>query len=219
MSELENGRKIKKSFTNQFDNYLIHISDNLSPYFKRIGYTPNGITTISLILGLASLYHLYHHQPVEFGIYFILAYLFDCMDGHYARKYDMITEGGDKYDHYKDFALIIAVIYVIFTRYEILDHPIVLIVLITFGILGTISTGCIERHSSKNHQSDTLKLIDAITPSKETCVKHREIFRFFGTGTLVIIFVIAVYYMNVVTSSDEQTVNEEKFMIDTSRIS
>ena len=33
-----------------------------------------------------------------------VGYFFDCMDGHFARKYNMVTEFGDMYDYITDLS-------------------------------------------------------------------------------------------------------------------
>ena len=37
---------------NPLDNILIDIAENLNPYFKKMNFTPDMITTLSLIFGI-----------------------------------------------------------------------------------------------------------------------------------------------------------------------
>jgi phosphatidylglycerophosphate synthase len=201
----EEARKISSSIENPIDNVMISTSDALSPYFKKLNYTPNGITTISLVLALASLHHLYNHDVNHFGVYFILSYLFDCMDGYYARKYSMVTEGGDKYDHYKDLIVVIGLIYVLYDRYCILDHMVLLLVLGAMAVLGMMTVGCQERLTKKEHSSNNLAVFDPITPCKETCMSSQKYLRFFGSGTLVVALIAAVYYLDSFDSNESST--------------
>jgi hypothetical protein len=69
------------------------------PFFKKIGFTPNGITTLSLIFGIASAYYLYKGKIYMFALLYTISYFFDVMDGHFARKYKMVSKGGDYYDN------------------------------------------------------------------------------------------------------------------------
>lgn len=45
-------RKIPPSLENPFDNILIYLSEITSPYYKKLNFTPNTLTAISLAFGL-----------------------------------------------------------------------------------------------------------------------------------------------------------------------
>ena len=109
-------RKIQKCHENPLDNILIGISDSLCPLFKKLGFTPNGITTLSLIFGLAAVYALYKGKVWGFAILYFISYFFDNMDGHYARKYGMTSKFGDYYDHIKDIVVVLVLLGVLITR-------------------------------------------------------------------------------------------------------
>lgn len=204
-SESKSGRKIDEVFENPIDNIMIKLSDYLSPYFKQLNYTPNGITTVSLIFALGALYHLYNYEVYYFAIFLLLAHLFDCMDGFYARKYGMVTENGDKYDHFKDLVFFAGGAYILFKRYDILNNPVVLFGLIALVIVSLISVGCYEKLADKNNQSATLDLATTlITPSKEVCDDTLQYLKLFGPGTLVVAVILAVFYLksNLDTEQD-----------------
>lgn len=209
MSESDNnnksGRKVDSSIENPIDNFMINVSESLSPYFKSLNYTPNGITTISFIFGIAALYHLYQHDVILFGIYFALAHLFDCMDGYYARKYNMVSDGGDKYDHFKDLFVVIIGVYILYSRYNITNFPILLAVVGVLCILGMMSVGCHERITHPENKSDTLQIFDIATPDRETCMKYTNYLKYFGPGTLVFVVIGAVIYLNSYTNTNTYT--------------
>ena len=52
------GRKIPPEFENPIDNILISIAIQLNPVFHKLQLTPNHLTTISILFGIASAYHL-----------------------------------------------------------------------------------------------------------------------------------------------------------------
>ena len=103
-------RKINNENENFIDDFLLDISEYVSPFFYSLGFSPNDITTLSLITGLLCIYFLYTKNIILFVVFFILSYFFDCLDGHYARKYNMVTKFGDYYDHIKD-ALVHVLLY------------------------------------------------------------------------------------------------------------
>lgn len=80
--------KISFEDENPFDVLLIKLSEVVSPYIREYtSLTPNGITTLSTICGIISLYFLHIKQIFLFSIFFILFYFFDVLDGYFARKY------------------------------------------------------------------------------------------------------------------------------------
>jgi len=50
------GRKISEDNEDHIDNMMIEIADRVSPFFKQLNYTANVITTLSLIMSIASIY-------------------------------------------------------------------------------------------------------------------------------------------------------------------
>src|SRR3989304_4470904 len=128
-------RKIPEESDNPIDNFILKIVDPLCPLFKALHFTPNGITTISLVFGLLSAYLLYKGHPYLFGITFFISYFFDCMDGYYARKYNMVTRFGDIYDHVKDIVVILIILYIFLKRNYKCSPRLMIIFAIVLGII------------------------------------------------------------------------------------
>ena len=109
-------RKIPGKLDNFIDDTLITIIDTIQPYFYKLGFIPNTLTTISLICWLFALY-FFINDGVYYTLYavlfMILSYFFDCFDGHFARSYNMVTKFGDYYDHISDVSKVILLIYFI----------------------------------------------------------------------------------------------------------
>ena len=194
------GRKVDSSIENPIDNFMIDVSEQMSPFFRAMGFTPNGLTTISFIFGLAAMYNLYYYNIFLFAIFFLLAHLFDCMDGFYARKYNMVTDGGDKYDHFKDLFIVILLVFILFSRYNLVAFPILLIILAVLIVLSMMSVGCHERITKPENKSGTLQVYDVITPNRETCMRYTNSLKWFGPGTLILVVIAAVIYLNMYTN-------------------
>jgi phosphatidylglycerophosphate synthase len=206
-NQSKNGRKVDSSIENPIDNFMIETSEILSPYFKSMNYTPNGITTISFIFGIAALYHLYYHDVYKFGVYFALSHLFDCLDGYYSRKYDMVTDIGDKYDHFTDLFVAISMVYIICSRYNVTDFPILIIVICLMTILGMMSVGCHEKITHADNKSGTLQIFDCISPEREACLTYTNYLKYFGAGTLVFAVIAAVIYMDMYENNETNNYN------------
>lgn len=84
------------------DIYLFYpISDFLNPYFHYFGFKPNHITLLSTYSTLTSIYYYLNNNNFCYFYYF-LGYLFDCMDGRMARKYNQGTTLGMMLDFISD---------------------------------------------------------------------------------------------------------------------
>ena len=139
-------RKIPEELENPIDSTLIAIVDVIQPYFYEFGFTPNILTTFSLLFWLFGLYFFandgkyYAYYAV---ILFLISYFFDCFDGHFARSYNMVTKFGDYYDHISDVAKYVLLIYFI-----IVNHFskifIVIPIMVVFLILMCMHLSCQE---------------------------------------------------------------------------
>lgn len=78
------------------------IAEKTLPFFKKIGFTASGITTVSIIFSLLSLiFHYYQYLYVS-ALFYLIYYILDCADGQFARKYKMTSYFGEVYDWNKD---------------------------------------------------------------------------------------------------------------------
>lgn len=186
-------RKIPRKYDNPIDNVLINMADTICPLFKSCGFNPNGITTVSLLFGLLALWSLWKRYIWSFAILYVISYFFDCVDGHFARKYDQVTEVGDMYDHIKDITIGVALMAVLYVRNRgrcswKVWFP-VLLVFIIFTMLGYTHLGCQEKIYAKN-ESGTLNLGKKLCSSDPT--KKIKWSKYFGMGTWTIVLITSV---------------------------
>jgi hypothetical protein len=190
-------RKIPEKYDNPLDNLFIIISELMSPYAYSLGMTPNFITTlssISCIIAVTFLLNGYHYYCC---LFLLISYYFDCMDGHMARKYNMVTVFGDYYDHISD---IIKIIIVLTALYYINKYKFFRIIpfILLLAILMSVHFGCQELLYVSN-ESETLKITKRLCPVKNP-KNTREVknaltkTRYFGSGTFYIGLVLAVLY-------------------------
>jgi len=191
-------RKIPEEYDNIFDNYLIRLCDILCPYAFSLGLTPNAITTLSNIMCIVSIIFILKGKYYLGALFLLISYYFDCMDGHFARKYDMVTVFGDYYDHISDITKIIAVLITlcyINSRKFLKILPIIIIL----ALLMTVHLGCQELLYNTD-ESQTLSLTKNLCPVKKSSnsneVKNRMVLtKFFGCGTFYIgLLLIIIFY-------------------------
>lgn len=184
-------RKLPRNLECPLDNILMDIAESMCPSFYKIGFTANGITTLSLITGLLSIYFIYKHQYKLGGIFWLLQYFFDDMDGLYARKYDMVTKFGDTYDHVKD-----ALIYILLIIVFIIQKKYFGIVLLFISLLFiNFVLGCQEFYYGKS-ESPSLTITKKLCPCKnrEDAINKMKYMRWFGVATWNVIIALYIFF-------------------------
>lgn len=191
-------RKIPEEFENPIDNYLIYVADYFNPIFRKLHFTPNILTTISLVLGLLSVHQFYKNNYIVAPILYFISYLFDVFDGHFARTYDMATNFGDYYDHISDIIKSILLFIVFmhnFSNYKIF----IIIMSIIFAILLNLHLGCQEQiNESLNEGKELHNSMIGLGYSKSFCPSEKakdwiKTTRYFGCGTITVVIMIFMF--------------------------
>lgn len=192
-------KKIPDEIDNPIDNFLISFSEYLCPIFKKMNFTPNGITTLSLFFGLASIYYLYYENMIGFSITYFISYFFDCMDGHYARKYKMITKFGDLYDHCKDFLIYFLILVIVYQKYrKVITFPILFIFFLSLFLM-FLHLGCQQKFYCKSDKDTKETLEPETLDTFQTLCKNKSwiyFTRFMGCGTFVVISIFLINFLH-----------------------
>ena len=191
------GRKIDPEYENPFDNVFIDIASWLNrKIFKPLRFDPNMITTLSLIIVLLVPWTISMHEYLAAAILFIMAYILDCADGNFARRYNMITTFGDYYDHVCDLIKIAAVLLAIAL------HPLsILTKIVFFSMLlllkfGTgMHIGCQEKMYNPT-STDSLAFTKVLCPNKENIVYTRYV----GMGTVMVFIASFIVYIGLINT-------------------
>ena len=186
-------RKINKNLDNFVDNIFIHISEILCPIFKYFNFTPNMITGINIIFSILCLYYLYIENFKLGALFLILTYLFDALDGFYARKYKMETYFGDLLDHYTDYIFYLGLYYLLLFKIPFKNNKNCILILVLLCITGIIHLGCIEHYNKTSSNLNTqLSQLKKICPNKE----YIHYTKYLGPGTSILfISIILLFYI------------------------
>lgn len=185
-------KRIPNEMDNPIDNLFNQLAEYLCPFFKKTGHTPNMITTYSLIFGLLSVLFLYKAYIWGFAISYMISYFFDCMDGHYARKYKMTSKGGDLYDHIKDVIVYILLIIIVYIKYKKVLKLTDFIILLVFFFINCIHIGCQQKQLEKGSDKETLDNFEKLCPDKNMIY----ITRYFSLGSFALISICLVFFIN-----------------------
>jgi hypothetical protein len=191
-------RKIHEDLENPFDNAIYIVVEYLAPYAHKFGFTPNMITTISNLFTIIAVYYLLNYYFVIAAVLYFISYIFDCLDGYVARKYNMVSAIGDYYDHISDaikLAVYLATLYSINSRLLLLCLPI----LIYVGVLSYMQISSQEVLYDKQSHSPSLNILNklGIKINKKTAEENLHYYRYFGCGTFhLLVVLISVVYAN-----------------------
>ena len=163
----------------------------LLPMFKKLNYTPNDLTTESIICGLFSVCFLYRGNAYLAVLSSFMSYFFDVADGLYARRYNMVTKFGDYYDHVSDIIQYILYVGILIYKYNLLDHKLIIRVLLPIQLIGlSLYLGCVEKIYTKE-SSPTLSIF------RRMCIinpkKNVPLLKFFSPmNNLIILYLITI---------------------------
>lgn len=184
-------RKVPAHLENPIDDVLLHVAEAICPFFHATGHSPNMITFYSCVTGAYALLALHRRQFPQFGAAWAASYFLDCLDGHYARKYKMVTVFGDYFDHISDAVQAgIAMILVISYKPPL---PLIIILMVTM-YLSLKHFGCQQKlyKSSPHYDGIGAATLDAY---EAMCERQSDIHwtRMFGAGTLNLVFLLVVW--------------------------
>ena len=193
----DTGIKILESQNHPIDVFLYKIIRIITPTFKKLHFTPNFITLLSLIFSVIAIYLFYKQTLLPLAAFLLLlGYLCDCWDGYFARKYKMVSKFGDYFDHGSDIIKYILYVIVLYKLKRNNNHFIkYMIAIIILSFLLLVQLGCEEKIYNKSNESETLKLTKLLCPNK----KMIHVTKYFGAATLmtslsVIMLIYTKYY-------------------------
>ena len=185
--------KIDPKYENPIDNFIVFkICEPLSDDLHRRNITPNMITTVGFASSLLGSYYLYNYKIWKFVLLYTFAYLCDCMDGYMARKYKLETKFGDYYDHVTDVVQMILVLYILWTRYDLLKYKKMVIISSMLLLMYMTTQGCQEILMG-NNTSDILGITKNMCSDR--IKDYIECIRHFGSGTVIFYVLFLSYYL------------------------
>ena len=184
-------RKINSNLDNFVDNIFINISELLCIFFKYFNFTPNMITGINILCSILCLYYLYFGEYNLGVLFLILTYLFDALDGFYARKYKMETYFGDLLDHYTDYIFYIGLYYLLLFKIPFKNNIKFTFILCLLTITSILHLGCTEHYNSASSNVNTqLSQLKNLCPNK----KYIHYTKYLGPGTSILFISIALLF-------------------------
>jgi hypothetical protein len=183
--------KLPDDIDNPIDVLIFKIIDPQLEMYHAFGFTPNIITTLSLLTGLYASYLVTQKEYINASISFLFSYYFDCVDGKFARKYNMVSKFGDYYDHISDTTKTLILLFVLY-KDDSTKFKKILLVIIPLLILSSYHIGCQQAlYPQESQESPTL---DIFKLNNESCNKHVNKTKYFGFGTFYVAFILIIMF-------------------------
>jgi hypothetical protein len=195
-------RKLPSKYENPIDNCIYILVENTTDYFHKLNFTPNMLTTIGVSFTGLMLYSIKNNNYRNAAIYYMISYIFDCYDGYYARKYNMVTKFGDYYDHIHDVTKNILLFYVLYKKNPKRTIKYIPIVILLF-VFALVHLKYQEDYYDRHYESKTLNfnhLLGIKKVSKNVAKRKLRYTRYFGCGT----FYMAITMMILSYSNHSQ---------------
>ena len=180
-------------------------AEMVSPFFKSLGFSPNGITTLSNVGALICVYGALTRNRMLFVVGYAMKYLLDCTDGYFARRYKMTSKFGDLYDHISDLVFMLTLLWVLWStfRFTRSAHPYRGYIVAFYGLLlfaSWIHMGCQEvlyARTSGKPSTPTLNWYQQACPRPDVYIGWtRWIGSSFATVASGIVLILAVLDWN-----------------------
>jgi len=181
--------KLPDELINFIDIRLFKIIDKHLNFYYKINFTPNILTTFSLISALLSVYAFYKDKYLLSSLLFILSYYFDCTDGKFARKYNMVTKFGSYYDHISDVFKVILLFIIMYNKSKNKFKKIIIPFIILF-IFMMLYFECQEKIYCK-YESPMLLPFNILIGD---CKKYMKILKYLSPTFLILYFALIILF-------------------------
>ena len=189
--------KLEDNYECPIDIYIFKFIDLHLHIFYDLGFTPNMVTTLSIVFGLFAAYQIMQCRLWFAAICWLISYYLDCVDGKLARKYNMISKTGDMYDHIGDLVKFIAVLTALFISNE--ERPnvkqwVYVGIILLLVLLQVIHLGHQESIYNKKDESPYLNVVRLLFVNEENARENIKYTRHFGCGTFFVCFAIVIFF-------------------------
>mgnify|MGYP001251831927 CR=1 FL=1 len=135
-------RNIEPWYEIPFNNFVLNNFDYFDKYLVNLDAKPEYITLVSFFLQLYGIQQLNLGLWTNAIIYIFVGLVLDIYDGAYARKHNMTSDWGSRFDNATGIMVLIIFMYVLFNRYSKKQCSVVISFLLILFMLSKIYRGC-----------------------------------------------------------------------------
>jgi phosphatidylglycerophosphate synthase len=176
------------------DTLILDMCEEVAPFFHKTGHSANVITFEGALLSAYGIYSLWQRNLVPFAIFYALGYAFDCLDGFYARKYNMVSTFGEYFEHAKDIATTWIFFLVLYKRYTIPPWAVKTLFITGVGLcihMGHQQAYLREKNEKKKKKREFLNVLLPLVKSPRF-IKYT---RWLGCGTFMLTCITIPFFL------------------------
>ena len=169
------------------------IDKHLHLYYLN-GFTPNMVTTMSILFGFFSAQQISKGHFTRAAALLIISYYLDCVDGKLAREYNMVTKFGDLYDHVGDILKITAIVLALLlsnTGKTTIKQWIYIQIFLLLAIIQCVHLGYQEIIYNKD-ESCVLQIWSSMVQWDKNPTDTIHYTKYFGCGTWYLCFALLI---------------------------
>lgn len=189
---------IHSSYLHPIDHGIYKLCHFLTPVFHQWGVTANWITGLALLSGLMGVYMICKESILGVWLWFTLYWIFDAMDGCYARKYNCTSKLGSYLDPISDITIGVLILLTVYYKYGkqtmIQQNPWILVIVTLIVISTGLYYACIDAYQKTQTPHPWYPLIQSWC-QKNTTQKLNTL-RWFTGYTYIIVIVLVVWWLN-----------------------
>lgn len=170
------------------DDVIIRICSKIAPFFYATGHNANMLTFYGALASGYGLQKLRYNNLYSFAAFYALGYAFDCLDGHFARRYKMTSKFGEYAEHIKDIVTTALLFLVFFKSYKVTSNIILLFLVTGLGL--NVHMGYQQKYLKS--KGGFLDFLQKFSPGSYTNMKWT---RWLGCGTFMLASVTAPFFM------------------------
>jgi len=188
-------RKLPNDLENPIDNIMYKMIEYIAPGLYKLGFTPNILTTLGNISTLIFVYFMFQYNFKMAALFYLLSYIFDCLDGYIARSYNMVSKFGDWYDHISDALKTLLYFYALFKINRKLG-ALSFVVVFALLFLTCIYLSHQEIYYNKPESSYTLDVLKCLSfgANPSNVNEYLKITRYFGCGTTYLVMILIILF-------------------------
>jgi len=195
LDNIMSANKLPTKYDDVIDIRIKKWIDIINPSFKKAGFTPNMITTLSFLLGLLCCYLYYIQYYALSAVCYGISYFFDTMDGYFARLYNMGSTFGSYYDSASDITVVAILIILLVTNLHISNIAKISIFMLNtgMGIGMAYHMSCQEKYVEFNNPSNKSKGLSFLDPIQCYEYDHMKYSKYFGSGPFCVIIMACIF--------------------------
>ncbi len=174
------GKKVDLKYDSPYEYIFVELCQKTKGFFRKLNFTPNMITALSLLSSILMYKAFRKGKYHQAGLLILASYYFDCLDGIFARTYNMTSKFGDFFDHASDIITIVLMTLAVYksnaTNQSKCSYYTIMGVLL---FLSSAQTGCIQKMVKNKDDSPTLEILSKISPNES----YINYIKYFGPAT------------------------------------